>query len=80
MIGIPTGAASGIWVLDIDMKSEADGAAQLAKLEQANGRLPTTMIASTPSGGTHYYFKYEEGIRNRGSFEPGIDVRGEGGT
>jgi hypothetical protein len=37
------------------------------------------VTASTPSGGTHYYFQYNEGIRNRGSFEPGIDVRGEGG-
>jgi hypothetical protein len=79
MIGMPTGSASGVWVLDIDVKSEANGAAELAKLERANGSLPNTVIVSTPSGGAHYYFTHTDGVRNRGSFEPGIDVRGEGG-
>ena len=75
----PTGAASGIWVLDIDVKPDANGAAELAKLEQIHGRLPKTLIVSTPSGGTHYYFQHTEGIGNRGRVEPGIDVRGQGG-
>jgi hypothetical protein len=79
MIGARTGAASGVWVLDIDVKQDANGPAELAKLEQTNGALPATLIASTPSGGKHYYFTHADGIRNRGSFEPGIDVRGEGG-
>lgn len=79
MVGLPTGAASGIWVLDIDLKPGANGAAELAKLEATHGNLPTTLIASTPSGGLHIYFSHVEGIRNRGSFEAGIDVRGEGG-
>jgi hypothetical protein len=79
MIGMPTGAASGIWVLDIDVKPDANGAAELAKLEQIHGRLPKTLIVSTPSGGTHYYFQHTEGIGNRGRVEPGIDVRGQGG-
>jgi hypothetical protein len=79
MIGVPTGVASGIWVLDIDVKPDTNGAAELAKLERANGALPVTLTASTPSGGTHYYFQFDEGIRNRGSLESGIDVRGEGG-
>jgi len=47
MIGMPTGAASGIWVLDIDKKPQADGAVELAKLEQANGKLPDTKVVST---------------------------------
>jgi Bifunctional DNA primase/polymerase, N-terminal/AAA domain len=79
MIGVPTGVASGVWVLDIDMKSNANGAAALAKLEADNGVLPTTPKASTPSGGTHYYFKHQADVKNRGGLEPGIDVRGEGG-
>lgn len=79
MIGFPTGAASGIVVLDIDIKPGANGAEELAKLERLHGPLPTTLRASTPSGGLHIYFQYADGIRNRGSFEPGIDVRGEGG-
>lgn len=79
MIGVPTGSASGVWVLDIDAKPDANGAVELAKLKQANGDLPTTLIASTPSGGLHYYFRHVDGIKNRGNFAPSIDVRGEGG-
>jgi hypothetical protein len=79
MIGVPTGTASGLWVLDIDVKSNANGAIELAKLEAANGSLPSTLKVSTPSGGTHYYFKHTEGVKNRGGLQPGIDVRGEGG-
>jgi hypothetical protein len=79
MIGMPTGAASGVWVVDVDVKPNAKGAEELADLEKANGALPKTVVASTPSGGTHYYFGYVDGIGNRGGFKPGIDVRGEGG-
>jgi hypothetical protein len=79
MIGLPTGIASGFWALDIDVKPDANGATALAMLELTNGALPVTMTASTPSGGTHYYFKYTDGVKNRGGLEPGIDVRGEGG-
>jgi hypothetical protein len=79
MIGVPTGAASGFWALDIDVKPDANGATALAKLEATNGILPTTPMVSTPSCGTHYYFKHQDGVKNRGGLEPGIDVRGEGG-
>jgi hypothetical protein len=79
MVGLPTGTASGFWVLDIDLKPDANGATELAKLEATNGVLPTTLSCSTPSGGTHYYFKHADGVKNRGGFAPGIDVRGEGG-
>jgi hypothetical protein len=67
MVGLPTGTVSGLWVLDIDVKPDANGAIELAKLEAANGALPTTLTASTPSGGTHYYFRYAEGVKNRGA-------------
>ncbi|QIO36065.1 bifunctional DNA primase/polymerase [Bradyrhizobium sp. 1(2017)] len=79
MIGIPTGIASGLWILDIDIKENADGAAALARLEATHGELPDTYTVASPSGGRHFYFRYVDGIGNRGGFEPGIDVRGEGG-
>ncbi|MCK1367232.1 bifunctional DNA primase/polymerase [Bradyrhizobium sp. 62] len=79
MIGIPTGTASGVWVLDIDKKADVDGEAALARLEEAHGPLAETYTVATPSGGMHLYFRYVQGIGNRGGFEPGIDVRGEGG-
>lgn len=77
MIGLPTGAATGVWVLDVDLKD--DGPAQLAALLETNGPLPDTFVVDTASGGRHYYFQFAEGVRNRGKFAPGLDVRGEGG-
>jgi len=77
MIGLPTGSPTGVWVLDVDLKD--DGPAQLAALVDLNGPLPDTYIVDTASGGRHYYFRHVEGVRNRGKFAPGLDVRGEGG-
>lgn len=53
MIGVPTGAASGIWVLDIDNHPESgkDGHASLAALEAEHGGLPDTVRVRTPSVG-----------------------------
>lgn len=79
MIGMPTGAASGVFVVDVDKKPDTNGLAELERLQGIHGALPATLTASTPSGGKHFFFKYVDGIRNRGGFEPGIDVRGEGG-
>lgn len=75
-IGMPTGAASGITVLDVDGE---DGAASLAALEAEHGALPETTLVRTQSGGRHFHF-LGEGVR--GSVRrlgPGLDVRGEGG-
>lgn len=77
MVGIPTGAPIGCWVLDID--THKGGGETLAALLEANGELPETLTASTMSGGRHYYFKHVAGVRNRGGLGIGIDVRGDGG-
>jgi hypothetical protein len=79
MIGLPTGPKSGVWVLDIDNGDGKDGRAALATLEAAYGVLPDTAKVTTPSGGCHYYFRYDGEVRNRGQLAPGIDVRGDGG-
>lgn len=79
MPGLPTGERIGAWVLDIDIKEGVDGYATLAALEQEHGALPDTARAKTASGGTHYYFRHVDGVRNRGRLGVGIDVRGDGG-
>jgi hypothetical protein len=82
LIGLRTGKMSGLWVLDIDMKSGVDGMAELKKLEAKFGPLPETHRVSTPSGGTHVYFRLPDGIELRnsaGKIAPGIDARAEGG-
>lgn len=77
-VGLATGALSGIFVLDIDVKEGAPGAISLASLEDAHGKLDTLMCR-TWSGGTHYYFWYVPGIGSRAGVWPGIDVRSDGG-
>ena len=79
MIGIPTGSASHVVVLDVDVDPDRgiDGRQSLDGLE-----LPPTMAVRTPRGGIHYYFDWPDGteIRNSaGQIGPGLDVRGEGG-
>jgi hypothetical protein len=79
MIGIPTGEASGFFVLDLDCKNGAQGLEWLAAHE---ARLPQTRRHRTRSGGIHLLFTMPAGrtIRNSASrVGPGVDVRGTGG-
>jgi hypothetical protein len=79
-IGIPTGRASGHFVLDIDPRHEGDKS--LAELEKKHGSLPTTLEVVTGRGGRHLYFalRAEEMVPSSVSkLAPGLDVRGEGG-
>jgi hypothetical protein len=74
-IGIACGAASGIFVVDID-----GGEAELGRLEAQHGELPPTVEVIT-SRGRHLYFKYPNvSVPNSaGKICTGVDVRGEGG-
>ncbi len=79
MIGVPTGAASGFFALDVDVKGGAPG---LVWLGANRHRLPETRTHETRSGGVHLLFAMPEGrtIRNSASkIAPGIDIRGDGG-
>ena len=86
MIGVPTGTASGFWVLDIDAPKDpvdGNGYASLRQLESEHGMLPSTRRQTTPSGGMHYFFlmpKDGRAVRNSaGKVGSKIDVRGDGG-
>lgn len=79
-IGMPTGKASGRWVLDIDVKRpEANGFDSLEDL--GHSVLPETPMVHTASGGLHVYFDAgERELRcSAGLLGPGLDVRGDGG-
>lgn len=80
-IGIPTGSASGFFVIDIDEKNGVSGSDSLSKLESKYGSLPPTLHSRTGTGGRHIFFKYPHNleVRNRAAIFPGVDVRGEGG-
>jgi hypothetical protein len=80
LIGIPTGPASGILVLDQDVK-EHDGIAALFILCAERPIAPFAMVR-TPSGGRHLYFPHPGGRDIRCSVSrlaPGVDVRAAGG-
>lgn len=79
LIGMPTGAKAGFFVLDLDIKADADGHDWLADREEENEPLPLTRRVRTANGGTHVFFRYVDGVRNRGALGRGVDIRGEGG-
>jgi hypothetical protein len=75
LIGVPTGAASGTDVLDIDPRHGGH-----LWLEQNAGRLPATRTHRTRSGGWHFLFACNRRLRNSESkIAPGVDVRATGG-
>ena len=59
---------TGICVIDIDTHGGVNGYASLTEFD-----MPTTITASTPTGGRHYYFKTSEEVSRKTSFRPGID-------
>jgi len=77
-IAVICGKKSGIFVIDIDGEK---GKESLKLLESEYEQLPSTRESRTGSGGRHLFFKYpnDREVRNKQSFMPGIDVRGEGG-
>ena len=89
-IGIPTGRNNNLIVVDVDIKKEhkkeLDGVPKIKEY----GAIDTLTIR-TPSGGTHYYFKYNDSNENikfiiknylytrSGVGGYSIDIRAEGG-
>lgn len=60
-VGVLTGSANGIAVIDIDNHNGVDGLGNLKEfLDTYDIELPKTMVVKTPSGGYHYYFKLDE--------------------
>jgi hypothetical protein len=78
MIGMPTGALSGVVVLDVDGDL---GFESLRKIEREHGALPRTTSVTTPGGGQHFYFRHP-GVEvpcSVAKLAPSVDVRGDGG-
>ena len=62
-IGIATGKASNLWVLDVDLGSHPEEAqATMAELVERFGPLKPTRVVKTPSGGVHYWYRYPKNI------------------
>ena len=76
LIGMRTGDASGLDVVDLDYRHGAK------PFEEANfARWPETRVHETMSGGRHHIFRHAPGVRcSQGKVHPGVDVRADGGT
>lgn len=71
-VGLITGAAPGIVVVDVDPKHGGS----LDGLEIPLG----AYHVKTLNGGDHFYFRHPgQPVRNRAGVRPGVDVRGDGG-
>ncbi len=76
LVGIATGEASNLAVLDLDRQHNGQ------EWWQANRhRLPATRAHRTRSGGLHLLFRHTPGLRcSTAKIAPGVDVKAEGGA
>jgi putative DNA primase/helicase len=80
-IGILTGNASGMLVLDVDPRNGGDR--ELRKLMEMHGSLPSTLQVATGGGGLHYYFAMPnfviKNLTGAAAFRPGLEIKSDGG-
>ena len=75
-IGIRTGKASGLLVLDEDPRH--GGSKSLRALEERHGPLPESLHVHTGGQGTHRYFANGDGSVRSQIIAPGLEIKGEG--
>ncbi len=80
-IGMPTGAASGLVVVDVDVHGAVDGYSALERARREGLVDGWVAAVETPSGGLHLYFPASGDTDQRSwqSARAGIDFRGDGG-
>jgi Bifunctional DNA primase/polymerase, N-terminal/Family of unknown function (DUF5906)/Primase C terminal 1 (PriCT-1) len=80
-VGIRTGVANGIMVLDVDIKHGKNGEVSLNGMENKYGKLPKTRRHRTWSGGYHLLFSIGSVLvpSSRDKIGSGLDIRADGG-
>lgn len=80
-IGLPTGAASGVVVVDVDVHGPIDGRAAWRRASEAGLADGAALLVRTPTGGAHAYFPATSGAEQRSwqAANAGVDFRGDGG-
>jgi len=86
LVGVPTGHASGVFIIDDDTANKPD-AASSAWIERRRALLESTLNYATRSGGRHYAFvmpadidlRSKQGLKVDGAELASIDTRGNGG-
>ncbi len=80
-IGVPTGSASGVEVVDVDRKAAGSGFAAFERARRAGLAGGWLALVRTPSGGMHAYYPADPD-RPQPSWQAArahVDFRGEGG-
>ncbi|MGO3153453.1 MAG: bifunctional DNA primase/polymerase [Galactobacter sp.] len=80
-IGVPTGAVSGVVVVDVDIHGPVDGFDAFRRAHNAGLVGGWKILVSTPSGGMHAYYPATAAPSQRSwqAARAGIDFRGDGG-
>lgn len=81
-IGIATGSASGLYIIDIDTDKGATVEPSELCPNDFTGLLSESLSVRTGSGGYHIYLRYDPALNLRntaGALGANIDTRGEGG-
>lgn len=80
-IGVPTGAAGGIDVVDVDVHRTGSGYAAIEHARRAGLMEGWAWLVRTPSGGLHAYFLRTDAHEQRSWQVPDrhVDFRGDGG-
>ena len=76
-LGIACGRDGGAFVIDVDRHGQVDGLANLQRVEEKEGQLPSCPVAKTPNDGFHYFFAWQENAGSgTGKIAKGVDTRG----
>lgn len=80
-IGVPTGAAPGLVVVDVDVHGPVNGFAAFERAEYAGLIAGWQVMVDTPSGGMHAYYPATPGAVQPcwQAARAGVDFRGDGG-
>lgn len=80
-IGLPTGARTGVLVVDVDVHAGANGFGAFENAREEGLGNAWAWLVRTPSGGLHAYYPNLRGVEQRSWQAPAahVDFRGDGG-
>lgn len=79
-IGIATGMASNLTVVDADVNDGKPGLINLTRICADHGGIPATLVCNTGGGGLHLYFNFSDTLPTGSNvLGEAIDVRNNGG-
>lgn len=76
-VGLATGEASGLLVIDVDPRN--NGTLSFTALLESLGPLPVTLESKTGGGGRHLFFQCKNGVPSKKGWAPGVDIKAKGG-